>query len=86
MNELREIKLLCFHFSTIFFQAKLSESSPGLDSPGRLQFHSPFAVPCFEDCEPKQPPCGNEVQRLFLSANFLYISVVPLEDVTAFIS
>ena len=42
MNELREIKLLCFSFS----RENYPKSSPDLDSPIRLQFHSPFPIPC----------------------------------------
>ena len=85
MNELREIKLLCFHFSTFLFQEKTIRKVPRALIPrSDCSFipRSPFRVLKIANqsnllsSQDSVDVSGNEVQILFLSANFLNISVV----------
>ena len=85
MNELREIKLLCFHFSTFIFQEKTIRKVPRALIPRYdCSFipRSPFRVSKIANqsnllsSQDSVDVSGNEVQILFLSVNFLNISVV----------
>ena len=85
MNELREIKLLCFHFSTFLFQEKTIRKVPRALIPrSDCSFipRSPFRVLKIANqsyllsSQDSVEVSGNEVKILFLSANFLNISVV----------
>ena len=85
MNELREIKLLCFHFSTFLFQEKTIRKVPRALIPrSDCSFipRSPLRVLKIANqsnllsSQDSVDVSGNEVQILFLSANFLNISVV----------